>query len=185
MPVEISQLRPEGLQAAIDFAKGAGFECDAKTVDTGVSLIAKEGETPVAVVLGVHTSGSSFSLEVCLGKVDDPAAITQELIDKVLMKVKGAGLRRCQINYHGPDAVSSSWPDANWIGQADTGSDPKAENRKDVIPAEGADSDAKDDAKATVEADAPTDAVVNSDTHADVDADTHTDVNTGVDTEAA
>jgi len=123
MPVEISQLRPEGLQAAVDFAKTAGFECDADKIDTGVSLIAKEGETLVAVVLGVHKSGPSFSLEVCLDKAEDPDTLTRELIGKALMKVKGAGIRRCQINYHGPDTVSTDWPSANWIGEPEPNSD--------------------------------------------------------------
>ena len=120
MPTEVSQLRPEGVGAAIDFAKTAGLECGADAVDTGVSLIAREGEAVVAVVLGVHKSGPSFSLEVCMGKAEDPAALTQELIDKALMKVKGAGVRRCQINYHGPDTVSDDWPSANWIGESDS-----------------------------------------------------------------
>jgi hypothetical protein len=148
MPLEISQLRPEGLPAAVDFAKAAGFECEADAVEPGVSLVARDGEAIVAAALGIRQAGSSFSLEVCLGKVENPASLTQELIDKALMKAKGAGVRRCQINYHGPDAVSSDWPGANWTG----GTQADAESKADPATRSGAEAETK--AQNEAEADA-------------------------------
>ena len=120
MSITISQLRPAGLAAAVEFAKGLGLESDPKKVDTDVSLVAREDETIVAVILGIRHDISSVDLEVCLGELEDSAGTTRKLIDKSFMKFKAVGIRRCQIHYHGKEAVSKDWPNAKWTaGQED------------------------------------------------------------------
>lgn len=127
MPVTISQLRPEGLQAAVEFAQTTGCTLEPDTVDPQVSLLARDDETIVAAVLGVRTAGRSCELNVCLGKIDDPDQLTGELINKALMKVHGAGIRRCRISHHGRDDLPADWPGANWTGQGETDSEAGAD----------------------------------------------------------
>ncbi len=117
MPVTISQLRPEGLQAAVDFAKSIGCTLEPDTIDPQVSLLAKDGETIVAAVIGMHAAGRSCELNVCLSKIDEPDQLTSELVNKALMKVHGAGIRRCRISHHGRDDLPADWPSANWTEQ--------------------------------------------------------------------
>ena len=136
MPTDISQLRPEGVEAALAFAKTVNCELDHNDVDPLVSLIAKEGDAIVAVVLGRHDPGGACLLHVCLGKLDDPDALTGELLNKALMKVHGAGVRRCQITHHGPDQAPADWPGHHWIAPpgstpapgSTTGSEPESES---------------------------------------------------------
>jgi hypothetical protein len=127
MPVTISQIRPEGLQAAVDFAKTTGCTAEPDTVDPQVSLIAQDGETIIAAVLSVRTAGRSCELNVCLSKVDDVDQLIGELINKALMKVNGAGIRRCRISHHGLDNLPSHWPSANWTDQDDATAEAEAE----------------------------------------------------------
>lgn len=117
MPIDVSQLRPEGLDAAIDFAKTVGCELDPQDVDPMVSLIAKEDDAIVAVVLSTHVPGGACQMHVCLGKLDDPGKLTGELLNKTLMKVHGAGIRRCQISHHGAEETPAHWPGTKWTGQ--------------------------------------------------------------------
>jgi hypothetical protein len=120
MPTDISQLRPEGLQAAVQFASTTGCTIEPDTVDPQVSLLARDGETIVAAVLGVHAVGRSCELNVCISKIDDPDQLTGELVNKALMKVHGAGIRRCRINHHGRDDLPADWPNTQWTGLDDT-----------------------------------------------------------------
>jgi hypothetical protein len=120
MPVTISQLRPEGLQDAIEFAKTTGCTVEPEGVDTHVSLVAHDGETIVAAVLGLCQEGRSCELNICLGKFDEPDKLTGDLINKALMKVHGAGIRRCRINHHGRDDLPADWPNTQWTGQDDS-----------------------------------------------------------------
>ncbi len=120
MPVTISQLRPEGLQVAIDFAKTTGCTPEPDAIDPQVSLLALDGEAIVAAVLGSLGAGRSCRLDVCIGKIDDPDQLTGELVNKALMKVHGAGIRRCRINHHGREDLPADWPSANWTDQGDT-----------------------------------------------------------------
>ncbi len=129
MPILVTQLRPDELEAVLEFAKSTGCTLEAGDVDTHVSLLAKDGDTIVAAVLGLCSSGRSCELNVCLGKADasaesaEPGAtgvLTGELINKALMKVHGAGIRRCRINHHGQEEIPSNWPSAPWTGQGDT-----------------------------------------------------------------
>lgn len=129
MPFNITQLRPEELESVLEFAKTTGCTLESKSVDTHVSLLAKDGDTIVAAVLGLVSSGRSCELNVCLGKTDadaqeqasaDSGALAGDLINKVLMKVHGAGIRRCRINHHGDTATPSNWPSSPWTGQDDT-----------------------------------------------------------------
>jgi len=127
MPMDTSQLRPEGVQAAIDFAKSAGCELEADTVDPQVSLISKDGDTIVATILGVHSPGGACELHACFGKAEGSDGIASDLVNKALMKVHGAGHRRCQISYHGPDETPADWPGAKWTGEAPAQSEPQPE----------------------------------------------------------
>jgi len=120
MPVTISQLRPEGLQDVVEFAKTVGCTLGPDTVDPQVSLVARDGETIVAAVLGMHAAGRSCELNVCLSKTDQPDQLTGELVNKALMKVHGEGIRRCRISHHGRDDLPDDWPSANWTEQNDT-----------------------------------------------------------------
>ncbi len=142
MAVTISQLRPEGLQAAIDFVKTTGCMLEPDTVDPQVSLIACDGETIVAAVLGAYAAGRSCELNICLGKIDEPDQLTGELINKALMKVNGAGVRRCRISHHGRDDLPAEWPIANWTDQ----------NQADAQSVAGAQAKAEDDTDADTEA---------------------------------
>lgn len=117
MPTEISQLRPEGVPAAVEFAGTVDCKLEPKAIDPQVSLLAKDGDTIVAAILGVHSPGGACELHVCLGPVDDPGKLTGELLNKALMKVHGAGARRCQISHHGRDDLPTDWPGAQWTGQ--------------------------------------------------------------------
>ena len=120
MAVLISQLRLEDLQAVIEFAASTGCKLDPAGVDAHVSLVAKDGDKLLAAVLGLCSTGRSCELNVCVGEVDEPGPLTGELINKVLMKVHGEGIRRCRINHHGQDEVSSDWPGSTWTGQDET-----------------------------------------------------------------
>lgn len=140
MPVTISQLRPEGLQAAVEFAQTTGCTLEPDAVDTQVSLIARDGEAIVAAVLGIRAAGRSCELNVCLGKIDDPDQLTGELINKALMKVHGAGIRRCRISHHGRDDLPADWPGANWTGQDEAEAESNAETQ--AKPKAGTDTEA-------------------------------------------
>lgn len=129
MPILVTQLRPEELDTVLEFAKSTGCTLESESVDTHVSLLAKDGETIVAAVLGLCSSGRTCELNVCLGKTEskgeaeasaDDGAMVGELINKALMKVHGAGIRRCRINHHGPDEKPTNWPSSPWTGQSDT-----------------------------------------------------------------
>ena len=124
MPIEVAQLRPEGVDAAIEFAKSAGCELEPQAIDPMVSLIASEDETIVASVLGVQVPGGACELHVCLSKLDDPGKLTGELLNKTLMKVHGAGTRRCQIHHHGPEETPANWLGEKWTGQEASVADP-------------------------------------------------------------
>lgn len=117
MPTEISQLRPEGVPAAVEFAGTVQCKLEPKAVDPQVSLLARDGETIVAAILGVHSPGGACELHVCLGAVDDPGKLTGELLNKALMKVHGAGARRCQICHHGNEVLPTDWPGPRWTGE--------------------------------------------------------------------
>ncbi len=128
MTILVTQLRPEELDAVLEFAKTTGCELKPADVNTRVSLLAKDGDTIVAAVLGLESSGRSCELNVCLGKTgadvgadatSDSGALAGELINKALMKVHGAGIRRCRINHHGDADPPSNWPSATWTGQDD------------------------------------------------------------------
>lgn len=125
MPILVTQLRPEEKEAVLEFAKSTGCTLESEGVDTHVSLLAKDGDTIVAAVLGHCSTERSCELNVCLGK-DEGAetqaagALTGELVNKALMKVHGAGIRRCRINHHGQGDAPSNWPSAPWTGQSDT-----------------------------------------------------------------
>lgn len=123
MPIEVAQLRPEGVDAAIEFAKSTGCELQPQAIDPMVSLIAREDETIVAAVLGVHLTGGACELHVCLSKLDDPGTLTGELLNKALMKVHGSGTRRCQIHHHGPEDTPVNWLGEKWTGQNPSTSD--------------------------------------------------------------
>lgn len=127
MSIKIAQLRPEGVDAAIEFAKTVGCELNPQDVHSSISLIAREGETIVASVMGVHRPGGACELHVCLSKLDDPGKLTGELLNKTLMKVHGAGARRCQIHHHGPEETP-----ANWLGEKWTGQENSEDNAGDV-----------------------------------------------------
>ena len=129
MAILVTQLRPEELASVIDFAKTSGCTMESEDVDTHVSLLAKDGDTIVAAVLGLASSGRTCELNVCMGKTDAEAkdevsaesgALAGELINKALMKVHGAGIRRCRINHHGDSGTPSNWPSSPWTGQEDT-----------------------------------------------------------------
>lgn len=117
MPQDIAQLRPEGIDAAVAFAETVGFKLADQTLDPQVSLIVKDADDIIAAVLGVRTEGGACELHVCLGKVEDPGKLTGELLNKALMKVHGAGARRCQIHHHGREDLPTDWPAAQWTGQ--------------------------------------------------------------------
>lgn len=140
MPVTISQLRPEGLQAAVEFAQTTGCTLEPDAVDTQVSLLARDGEAIVAAVLGIRAAGRSCELNVCLGKIDNPDQLTGELINKALMKVHGAGIRRCRISHHGRDDLPADWPGANWTGQDEAEAESNAETQ--AKPKAGTDTEA-------------------------------------------
>lgn len=128
MPMDLSQVRPEGVVVAVDFARTCGCELDAKAVDPQVSLIATDPqEQIVAAILGVRTVGGACQLHVCLSRVEDAGPLAGELINKSLMKVHGAGIRRCQIRYHGPDETPAHWPGEKWIGQDEAKAEAVAE----------------------------------------------------------
>ncbi len=120
MPIEVSQLRPKGVDDAIAFAKTVSCELEPLDVSPTVSLIAKEDDAIVAAVLGVHDTSGACLLHVCLGKLEDPGKTTGDLLNKALMKVHGEGVRRCQIKHHGHDDVASDWPGAKWQGNDGT-----------------------------------------------------------------
>lgn len=117
MPTEISQLRPEGVSAAVEFAGAVDCKLDPKAVDPQVSLLAKDGDTIVAAILGVRSPGGACELHVCFGQIDDPGKLTGQLLNKALMKVHGAGARRCQITYHGSETQPTDWPGPKWTGE--------------------------------------------------------------------
>ncbi len=117
MAVLISQLRPEELAAEMEFAASTGCKLDPAKVDAHVSLVAKDGDKLLAAVLGLCSVGRSCELNVCVGEADGPGSLTGELINKVLMKVHGEGIRRCRINHHGQGGVPSDWPGSKWTGQ--------------------------------------------------------------------
>ncbi len=119
MSAEISQLRPEGVPAAVEFAASVKCKLEPKAVDPQVSLLAKDGDTIVAAILGVQSPGGACELHVCLGTVDDPGKLTGELLNKALMKVHGAGTRRCQISHHGNETQPTDWPGPKWTGEKD------------------------------------------------------------------
>lgn len=119
MPTEISQLRPEGVPAAVEFAGTVNCKLEPKAVDPQFSLLARDGDTVVAAILGVRSPGGACELHVCLGQVDDPGKLTGELLNKALMKVHGAGARRCQITHHGNEALPADWPGPRWTGVKD------------------------------------------------------------------
>ena len=123
MPTEISQLRPEGVPDAVEFAETVNCKLEPKAVDPQFSLLARDGDTIVAAILGVRSPGGACELHVCLGPVDDPGKLTGELLNKALMKVHGAGARRCQISHHGSETQPTDWPSPKWTG----GKDPSAE----------------------------------------------------------
>lgn len=117
MPTEISQLRPEGMSAAVEFAASVGCQLEPAAVDPQISLLAKDGDTVTAVILGVRSPGGACELHVCLGQADDPGQLTGELLNKALMKVHGAGARRCQISHHGNETQPADWPSPLWTGE--------------------------------------------------------------------
>lgn len=119
MSAEISQLRPEGVPTAVAFAASVACKLEPTAVDPQISLLAKEGETVVAAILGVQSPGGACELHVCLGPVEDPGKLTGELLNKALMKVHGAGARRCQISYHGNETQPTDWPGPKWTGVKD------------------------------------------------------------------
>jgi hypothetical protein len=147
MPTEISQLRPEGVQAAVEFAGSVGCQLDPKTVNPQVSLIVKDGDTLTAVVLGVHSPGGACELHVCLEQVDDSHKLTAELLNKALMKVHGAGVRRCQISHHGHDNQPVGWSGAKWTGEPEAQSETPVESQP-TAPGAPAETDSKADAVA-------------------------------------
>lgn len=132
MPTEISQLRPEGVSAAVEFAASIDCQLEPKAVDPQVSLLAKDGDTIVAAILGVRSPGGACELHVCLGQVEDPGKLTGELLNKALMKVHGAGARRCQITHHGNETQPTDWPGQKWTGEGD----PPAESRTKSVGAD-------------------------------------------------
>ncbi len=119
MTTEVSQLRPEGIEAAAEFARSVGFDIRANDIDPNISLITQHEHEIIAAVLGVHNPGGACDLHVCLSKLDDPAQITSDLLDKALMKVCGAGVRRCQFSYHGTEDQPVDWPGAKWCAAED------------------------------------------------------------------
>ena len=119
MPTEISQLRPEGVPAAVEFAETVNCKLEPKAVDPQFSLLARDGDTIVAGILGVRSPGGACELHVCLGPVDDPGKLTGELLNKALMKVHGTGARRCQITHHGNETLPADWPSPKWTGVKD------------------------------------------------------------------
>lgn len=123
MPIDISQLRPEGVDDAIAFAKTVNCKLNHDDVDPMVSLIAKAGDTTVAVVLGEQTASGACLLHVCLSRLDEPGQLTGDLLNKALMKVHGAGVRRCQITHHGQDQAPADFPASQWTAHNDDDAD--------------------------------------------------------------
>ncbi len=119
MTTEVSQLRPEGIEAAAEFARSVGFDIRAKDIDQNISLITQLEHEIIAAVIGVHNPGGACDLHVCLGKLEDPAQVTSDLLDKALMKVCGSGVRRCQFSYHGTEDQPVDWPGAKWCASED------------------------------------------------------------------
>lgn len=204
MPATISQVRPEELQAAIDFAKTIGLDVEAGLVDPQISLLARDGETIIAAVLGVVHAGKSCDIQVCLSNLDSPGPLMRELIDKALMKVRGLGIRRCQINHHGPDAAPLDWPSANWTGEVDQNKTPNTEpsppkpeseitssvdtapkSESDAQPLSGVDADTDvnvdvdAETKPDTDTDTDTDTPIKTGTQAEIDTDTQSQTDTG------
>jgi hypothetical protein len=94
--------------------------------------LAKDGDTIVAAILGLRSPGGACELHVCLGQVEDPGKLTGELLNKALMKVHGAGARRCQISHHGNETQPTDWPGPKWTGEKDPNAKAQASQSDDA-----------------------------------------------------
>lgn len=135
MPIAIQELRPESLDDAVAFAKARGSHVgDGRTV-AALSLVAIDGGELVAAALCVEQPGSRHRLEVGIAAPESHGDLHRGLIDKALMKLASAGVRKFDIRINGSKEQREFWQAVSWIDQTLGGRDEAAPAEPQASPA--------------------------------------------------
>lgn len=113
----VNELRPQFASAARDFAKACGCDVGTGRLIPALSLIVAAGDTTTAVALCFEQANRRHRLEVGVRDAAEQAKLHRTLVDKALMKLSAAGVRKFDIKTNGEAESSDFWLAVSWIDQ--------------------------------------------------------------------
>ena len=119
MAYEIRELRHDELEEAVQFAREQGSALQASQVRPRSSVLARDEQD--AVVGGAFCFGPRYqlALEVVVSQQADPA-LTRQLVDKALLKLRSENVRRCVIRTTAEVSDEPLWAAVRWSSAAPT-----------------------------------------------------------------
>ncbi len=113
MEVEVREVRVGEVEAAVAFARKAGSTVDAARVVPGMSLLAWDGDEPVAALLGLRTSDGTHEMELTFaeGAADE---LGRRLIDTALLKLRSRHIAKSRLRITGEQQAAALWSAVNW-----------------------------------------------------------------------
>jgi len=113
MEVEVREVRVSELETAVAFARGAGSEVDPERVVPGMSLLAWDGEKPIAALLGLRTDDGTHEMELTVAE-GAPPDLGRRLIDTALLKLRSRHIAKSRLRINGEQQAAELWSAANW-----------------------------------------------------------------------
>ena len=127
MSLAIQELRPESLSEAVEFARQQGSEVDGGRIVPALSLVAVEDAALVAAALCVEQKNGRHRMEIGIDSPERRCELNRTLVDKALMKLASAGIRKFDIRTNGTEAQREFWHAVSWIDQTLAADEPTAE----------------------------------------------------------
>lgn len=114
--MQIQELRPDDVEAALACAQAAGGEPRREAILPAASLIAYDDDgEPAAVMLALRGESRGIVIDVTLtARCQEPSDI-QRLIDKALLKLQSRGYRKCRFRLRPEAQGAQMWSGANWL----------------------------------------------------------------------
>jgi len=124
MEVEVREIRMSEVETAVTFAQGAGSAVEAERVVPGMSLLAWDGDQPVAALLGLRTDDGGHQMELTVTE-GMPSDLGRRLIDTALLKMRSRRIAKSRLRINGEEQAAQLWSAANWtpgkLGSESTG----------------------------------------------------------------
>ena len=117
MSITINELRPDQLNDALEFAARCGSEVGRGRAVAALSLRAVEDEQTLATAVCFEQPNHRHRVEVSLQDLAGQAELHRALVDKALMKLAAAGVRKFDIVTNGAAEQRDFWQAVSWIDQ--------------------------------------------------------------------